>query len=88
MHDRIPDVTDDIVTTLYTPDELKGWKDYNSLPAYIKSSHQKLINSFCVLKDCALESRNMLGQVFNLNGSNEGVQLRGTAMLNELNPFG
>ena len=35
-----------------------------------------------------MESRNMLGQVFNLNGSNEGVQLRGTAMLNELNPFG
>ena len=30
----------------------------------------------------------MLGQVFNMDGLIEGVQSRGTALLNDLNPFG
>ena len=46
--DRVSKVTKAIVTTLNTHDELRGCKDFNRFPAYMKSSHQELLNSFCV----------------------------------------
>ena len=59
---RIPDVTDDIVTTLYTPDELRRWRTILAFQLLWSPP----TNSFCVLEYCALESCNMLEQVFKL----------------------
>lgn len=52
LYDRVSKVTEDVIRTLYIPDKLKDWEDLNSFPAYMKSSHQKLLNSFCIVESC------------------------------------
>ena len=45
IHEKVSKKSEDQITTLYTPDELQLWEDYNSFPSYMKSSHQKILNS-------------------------------------------
>ena len=66
------------IITLYTSDELQLWEDYNSFPSYIKSSHQKILNTLCVMEECFLGSSNMLGRVFNNDRILRNVQARGS----------
>ena len=35
------------LTTLYTMEELKNWENYQHLPSYEKSQHQRLLNVLC-----------------------------------------
>ena len=64
IHKKVSKVVEDRITTLYTPAELQLWEDYNSFPRYIKSSHQKIINSLSVIEQC---SSKMLRNVFNMD---------------------
>ena len=45
IHEKVLKLTEDKITTLYTPNKLKSWGGYNSFPSYMKSSHQKIMNS-------------------------------------------
>ena len=47
-----------------------------------------LVNSFCVTENGAIECQNMPGQVLYMDDLREGVQSRGTDLLNNLKPFG
>ena len=47
-----------------------------------------LVNSFCVTENGAIECQNMPGQVLYMDDLIEGVQSRGTDLLNNLKPFG
>ena len=46
---------------------IQSWEDYNSFSSYIKSSHQKILNSLCLTEECTLSSSSMLGNVFNMD---------------------
>ena len=49
IYEKVSQIAEDQITTLYTLDEL--WEDYNSFPSYIKSSHQKILNSLCIMEE-------------------------------------
>ena len=71
IHEKVSKIAEDQITTLYPPDELQSWKDYNSFPSFIKSSYQKILDSLCVMKEFASSSSNMLGRVmYKLEGQN------------------
>ena len=54
----------------------------------MKSSNQKFFDSFCVRESFAIGSRNLLGRVFNPDGLINGVESCGSALLNDMNPYG
>ena len=88
IHKKTSKIMEDQITILYTPDELQSWEDYKSFPSYMKSSHQKILNSLCVMEECASGLSNMLGNVFNMNYMFSDVQTRESELLNNLKPLG
>ena len=88
IHEKVSKRVEDQITTLYTPAKLQKWENYNCFPSYMKSSHQKILNSLCVMEECAISSSNMLGNVFNMDHMISNVQTRGSELLNNLNPLG
>ena len=89
IHKKILKIAaEDQITTLYTPDELQSWEDYNSFPSYMKSSHQNIMNLLCVMKECSRGSSSMLGKIFNMDGILKLVQTRVTKLLKDPNPLG
>ena len=81
-------VSSGFVTTLYTPCELEAREDFPNFPAYLKSRHQKVLNSFCGVDSCSLGSHSLMGCVFNVNQLIEGAEFHGSEILEQLNPFG
>ena len=69
IHKKVSKIVKDQITTLYTPavHVIQSWEDYNSFSSYIKSSHQKILNSLCLTEECTLSSSSMLGNVFNMD---------------------
>ena len=89
IHKKILKIAaEDQITTLYSPDELQSWEDYNSFPSYMKSSHQNIMNLLCVMKECSRGSSSMLGKIFNMDGILKLVQTRVTKLLKDPNPLG
>lgn len=88
LSDKFEETKEDRVTQLYTPEELENWEDFKNFPRYMKSTQQKIMNSFCVKEACALESQNLLGKIYNLDGLVENAESRGAELLESLNPLG
>ena len=86
IYEKVSKVTEEQITTLYTTNEL--WEDYNSFPSYIKSSHQKILNSLCIMEEYCSCMSNMFDRVFNMEGILGDVQTRGTELVNDINPLG
>ena len=85
IHDKVIAIPTDGVTTLYTASELSAWEDFSSFPAFMKASHQKILNSFCAAESCALGSRTLLSRIFDMNQLVESVEFCVLEILKSLN---
>ena len=88
IYEKVSKVAEEQIITLYTTNELQLWEDYNNFPSYIKSSHQKILNSLCIMEEYSSCMSNMLGRVFNMEGILGDVQTRGIKLVNDINPLG
>ena len=75
------------LTTLYTMEELKDWENYQQLPSYEKSQHQRLLNVLCNEDSCSYGGQSALAGM-DLNEFKKHIQEGSEAMLASLNPFG
>ena len=75
------------LTTLYTMEELKNRENYQQLPLYEKSQHQRLLNVLCNEDSCSYGGQSALAGM-DLNEFKKHIQEGSEAMLASLNPFG
>ena len=76
----------EILTTLYTMEELENWENYQQLPSFQKSQHQRLLNGLCRDESCSYGGHSaMAGK--NLEDFKKHIPEGSEAMLASLNPF-
>ena len=75
------------LTTLYTMEELQNWENYQQLPAYEKSQHQRLLNVLCNEESCSYGGQSALAGM-DLEEFRKHIREGSQAMLESLNPFG
>ena len=68
-------------------EELQNWEQYQQLPAYEKSQHQRLLNVLCNEESCSYGGQSALAGM-NLEEFKKHIQEGSEAMLASLNPFG
>ena len=68
-------------------EELKNWEQYQQLPAYEKSQHQRLLNVLCNEESCSYGGQSALAGM-GLEEFRQHIQEGSQAMLESLNPFG
>ena len=68
-------------------EELQNWEQYQQLPAYEKSQHQRLLNVLCNEESCSYGGQSALAGM-NLEEFRQHIQEGSQAMLESLNPFG
>ena len=77
----------EVLTTLYTMEELKNRESYQQLPSYQKSQHQRLLNMLCNDESCSYGGHSAMAGM-NLEDIKKHIEEGSKAMLASLNPFG
>ena len=75
------------VSTLYTMEELKHWEDYQQLPTFQHSQHQRILNALCDDESCSYGGQSAMAGM-NLEEFKKHIQEGSEAMLASMNPFG
>mgnify|MGYP000754506107 FL=1 len=88
LEDKFEETKEDSITQLYTTEELANWEDFKNFPVYMKSAHQKMMNSFCAADSCTMEAQSLSGKIYDLNGLIQSSENKGAELLENLNPWG